>query len=212
MRRTSSGMARRSTLRGWRHPGARRLRRARHRGQDPGRPLRPREPGALPGPVPRHADRHDRVRAQRPEAGQGPLDGVRPEHAAPGHRHARRADQGDQERRHDAARRAALPVGRGHARRRSSTALSWSTSATAIATSSTTPTASASRRRTLSSAGRRPTASWWRSSSCPSTRSSSAASSIPSSAASRTSRTRSSRASSPPPTQRTHQKPLEPRP
>ena len=45
-----------------RHPGPRRLRRARHRGQDPRRRLRPRAQGALPRHLPRHADGGDRGR------------------------------------------------------------------------------------------------------------------------------------------------------
>ena len=45
--------------------GARRLRQARHRRQDRGGPLCPREQGALPGHLPGHAGRHHRVRAPR---------------------------------------------------------------------------------------------------------------------------------------------------
>ena len=59
-----------------RHPGAGRIRRARHRGQNPGGPIRPREPHPLPGPVPGHADRHHRIRAQCAETAQGALDRI----------------------------------------------------------------------------------------------------------------------------------------
>src|ERR1039457_3458289 len=81
-----------------------------HRGQNSGGTLRPREPGALPRPVPRHANRDDRVRAKRLEAGEGAFDGGRSEHAPPGHRHARRSEHSGQERRHDAARGPAVPI------------------------------------------------------------------------------------------------------
>ena len=48
-----------------RHPGPRRLRRARHRGQDRGDPLRAREQDPVLRHLPRHAVRGRRVRAQR---------------------------------------------------------------------------------------------------------------------------------------------------
>ena len=48
-----------------RHRRARRLRPPRHRGQDPGCPLRARAPGAVPGALPGPAVRRHRVRPQR---------------------------------------------------------------------------------------------------------------------------------------------------
>ena len=48
-----------------RHPGAGRLRRPRHRGQDPGHPLRARAARAVLRHLPRHAVRGHRVRAAR---------------------------------------------------------------------------------------------------------------------------------------------------
>ena len=62
---------RRRVLEGYqRHPRARRLRRARHRGQDPRRAVRPRAPGPLPRHLPRHADGGGRGLAEpaRPRA------------------------------------------------------------------------------------------------------------------------------------------------
>ena len=51
-----------------RDPGAGRLRRARHRGQDPGDPVRAREPHPVPRHLPRHAAGHHRIRARRRES------------------------------------------------------------------------------------------------------------------------------------------------
>ena len=48
-----------------RHPRPRRLRPARHRGQGPGRPVRPRDEGPLLRHLPGHAVRHHRVRPPR---------------------------------------------------------------------------------------------------------------------------------------------------
>ena len=53
---------------------------------------RPRKQSALSRPLPRHADRHDRIRPQRAQAGEGALDRVRSRHAASGHRPAGRAE------------------------------------------------------------------------------------------------------------------------
>ena len=55
-----------------RHPGARRLRAARHRGQGQGDPLRPRAPDPLSGPVPGHAGRGHRVCPPRARAARRP--------------------------------------------------------------------------------------------------------------------------------------------
>ena len=74
--------------------------------------------------------------------------------------------QSHQQRRHDAAGRAALPVGARHQGGGTLRLVCRSTNATATATNSTTPTARNLRRPALSSAACRPTASWWRSSNC----------------------------------------------
>ena len=55
-----------------RHPGARRLRRARHRRQDRGDPLRPRARHSVLRHLPGHAVRRDRVRPQRRRPRQAP--------------------------------------------------------------------------------------------------------------------------------------------
>ncbi len=73
------GRARARRLR--RHPHPRRLRRARHRGQDPGRALRARARRAVPRHLPRHADRGGRVRPPRLRHGRRQLDRVRPRDA-----------------------------------------------------------------------------------------------------------------------------------
>ncbi len=54
------------------HPGARRLRRSRHRGQDPGDPLRARDGRAVLRHLPRHAAGGDRVRAPRVRPARAP--------------------------------------------------------------------------------------------------------------------------------------------
>ena len=61
-----------------RHPGARRLRRARHRGQDPGGAFRARAPGALPRDLPRDADGGGRGVAEPARADRRRVGGVRP--------------------------------------------------------------------------------------------------------------------------------------
>ena len=60
-----------------RHPGARRLRGPRDRGQDPRRPLRARAGRALPRDLPGHADRGRRVRPPRGGHGRRQLHRVR---------------------------------------------------------------------------------------------------------------------------------------
>ena len=55
-----------------RDPRARRLRQARHRGQDRRGALRAREQGALPGHLPRHADRRHRGRRATCAASRAP--------------------------------------------------------------------------------------------------------------------------------------------
>jgi hypothetical protein len=61
-----------------RHPGARRLRQARHRGQDRRRAVRARAPRALPGHLPGHAGGHHRVRTPRGRPGRRQQHRVRP--------------------------------------------------------------------------------------------------------------------------------------
>ena len=62
-------------------PGARRLRRARHRGQDPGGALRARARRAVPGHLPRHAGGDRRARPPRAGAGGRQQHRVQPRHA-----------------------------------------------------------------------------------------------------------------------------------
>ena len=110
-----------------RDPGPWRLRQARHRGQDGGDPLRPREQHSVPRHLPRHAARDDRVRAQRRRARRRQLHRVRSRHAAPGrradhrvdgpHRPDRAARRDLRPRRHDAPRLAEVPGAAGHAGR-----------------------------------------------------------------------------------------------
>ena len=61
---TRDNLARAARRRG-RHPRARRLRPSRHRGQGPGRPLRPRPQGPVPGPLPGPPVRGHRIRPRR---------------------------------------------------------------------------------------------------------------------------------------------------
>ncbi len=138
-----------------RDPGARRLRRARHRGQDPGGALRARAAHSLPRHLPRHAAGDHRIRAPRARPGRRAQHRVQPRHAASGDRADHRvAGPGARRaaarralgaRRHacaSARRRCALQ--RRHARRARSTGATRSWSATATATSSTTTTWSGS--------------------------------------------------------------------
>ncbi len=185
-------------LRGRRPAGADRLRRARHRGQDPRHPLRARAQGALLRHLPRHAVHDHRVRAQRLRRRGRDLDRVRRRHRAAGHLQAARPARRRGDGRHHAARRLPLPAARGHARARASTASRRSPSATATATRSTSATARRSGSTGWSSPACRPTASSSRWSSCPATPGSSAASSTPSSSRSRPSRTRCSSPTSAP--------------
>ena len=112
-RRPTSGAPRR----GRRHPGAGRLRRARHRGQDRGRPLRPRARRAVPRDLPRHADRRDRVGPPRVRHGRRQLERVRPRDAVPGHRPPPRAAADRGAGRHDAPGRRPRPPRAGDAAR-----------------------------------------------------------------------------------------------
>ncbi len=130
----------RELLRGRRHPGADRLRRARHRGQDPRDPLRPRAQGAVLRHLPRHAVHGDRVRAQRLRHRGRHLDRVRSRDRAAGDLQAARPARRRGDGRHDAPRRLPLPparrdAGAPHLRRRRRSA-----SATATATRSTRST------------------------------------------------------------------------
>ena len=63
-----------------------RLRRARHRGQDPGRALRARARRAVPGDLPRHAGGDRRVRPPRAGPGGRQQHRVQPRQPAPGDR------------------------------------------------------------------------------------------------------------------------------
>ena len=128
-----------------RHPDPRRLRRARHRGQDHRGADRPRAEDPVPRHLPRHADGGRRLRAPRRRDGRRELDRVRPRDAVPGDRPAARAEGGRRHGRHDAPRaptRSSCTRTPGRAR---STARPSSTSATATATRSTTSCASGSR-------------------------------------------------------------------
>jgi hypothetical protein len=124
--------------------GARRLRQARRRGQDPGRPLRAREPHPLPGHLPGHAGGHHRGSAPLGRPGRRQQHRVRPRHAAPGDRADRRVAG---PRRHDPeARRASptsaarcawarrAPTSRPRAPWPTASTATWSPSATATAT------------------------------------------------------------------------------
>ncbi len=101
-----------------RHIDPRRVRRARHRGQDRGRAHRARAAHPLPGDLPRHADRGRRVRASGCRHGGRQLDRVRHRDALPGDRPAARAEGGRRPRRHDAPRRRSDQAARRLARAR----------------------------------------------------------------------------------------------
>ena len=101
-----------------RHPRPRRLRRARDRGQDQGRPLRPRARRAVPRHLPRDADRGLRVRPPRRRHGRRQLHRVRPRDPVPGDRPPARAEGGARHGRHDAPGRRPGQAARGHARPR----------------------------------------------------------------------------------------------
>ena len=163
-RREAAGRRRRG-------PGARRLRRARHRGQARRAALRahPRHPHARP--VPGAAVHGHRVRPQRRRADQGRVDRVRPRHRRAGHLDHRGAEEvrrgRRRPRRHDAARPAA---GRRCSRAASCgrrTAPTWSRSGTGTATSSTTSTARPWPRPAWSSPASTPSSASSSSSSCP---------------------------------------------
>ena len=98
-----------------RDPRPRRVRQARRRGQDPGDPVRAREPHPVSRHLPRDAARRDRVRAPQGRARRREQHRVRPRHAASGDR----ADHGvDERRRARRAARRALRPRRHHASRR----------------------------------------------------------------------------------------------
>ncbi len=92
-----------------RHRHPRRVRGARHRGQDRRRRLRPRARHPLPGPVPGAAGHGDRVRPQRRRPGRGQLPGVRLRLAPSGHRPDGRAARRGRHGRHHAPRRLRRP-------------------------------------------------------------------------------------------------------
>ena len=83
-----------------RHSGGSGLRQPRHRGEDRGRALRPREQHPVPGHLPGHAVRRDRVRAPRAESrrcqferdGADAASGDRPDGGAEGRYGQRRHD------------------------------------------------------------------------------------------------------------------------
>ena len=74
---------RREPCRHGRDPGAGRLRRTRHRGQDPGGALRARAAHSLPGHLPRHAAGDHRVCAPRARAGRRAQHRVQSRHQHP---------------------------------------------------------------------------------------------------------------------------------
>ena len=123
-----------------RHPGARRLRQARHRGHDQRHPLRARAQGAVFRHLPGHADHGDRIRAQRLRAGATPIPPSSIRHAAPRHLQAARVERRGRAGRHHAAGQLALPAGRGQLRLPGLRRRARSASATAIATNSTANT------------------------------------------------------------------------
>ena len=101
-----------------RHPGRARVRRARHRGQDRGGPLRAREQGPVLRDLLRHADGVHRVRAPRVRPRARQLDRDRSDDAAPGGRPDARSARRDRQGRDDAARRVPVRAQAGHAGRR----------------------------------------------------------------------------------------------
>ena len=119
-----------------RHPGARRLRQARHRRHAQRHPLRAREQGAVFRHLPRHADHGDRIRAQRLRPGGRRFHRVRSRHAAPRHLQAARTEGRRRTGRHHAPGRLALPAGRRQLRAPRPTERARSASATATATNS----------------------------------------------------------------------------
>ena len=128
-----------------RHPGARRLRPARRRGQDPGGPLRPRAQGAVFRHLLRHADGRHRggalarrhpgcqLHRVRPDLGAG----RRPDDRVAARQRAREAHRRRRSRRHHAARRLSGVASSPAARWRRSMAARKSPSAIATATRST---------------------------------------------------------------------------
>ena len=155
----------------WRHPGAGRLRRAGHRGQDRAAALCARAAHPLLWPVPGDAGDVHRVCAQRPRPGGGQQHGVQPQDAGPGHQPDARSAGDRGHGRHDAAGLVAVRVAARQPGGRSVRAGDGrAKSATATAGSSTTATAPAAEGgRAWSSAASRPTAGWWRSPSWPAT-------------------------------------------
>ena len=171
-----------------RHPGARRLRRARLGGQDPRGALRQDAARALLRHLLRHADGGDRGGARPGRHQEGRLHRVRAERGArrrPDDRVDARQRAGEapprrRARRHHAPRRLSGRAGQGQPRRQDLRRRARSPSATATATRSTPATARGWRRPACASAACRPTACCPRSSSSPTTPGSSASSSTPS--------------------------------
>ncbi len=124
-----------------RHPRARRVRGARHRGQDTRRLLCTDEQGSVLGHMSGYASGGLRVRAKRRRPRERQLHRVRPCHPPSGHRSdgdpGRRARHG----RHDAPRQLRLQGGGGQQGLGRPTAKRSSTSAIVTGTRSTTPTA-----------------------------------------------------------------------
>ena len=179
-----------------RHPGARRLRLARHARHDEGRRVRAR----ARRPVLRHLLRlpvgDRRVRPQRLRARGRRFDRGRRERAAQGDLQAARPARRRRSRRHDAARPLRVRAGAGLAGAADLRHDAHLTSAIAIASSSTACTSRRSPRRACASRADRPTASSSRSRSCRRIRGSSPCSSTPSSSRGRSSRIRCLPASS----------------
>ena len=149
-----------------RHPRARRLRHARHRGQDRGHPLRPDQRGSLLRHLPGHAVRGDRVRPRRAGAGRRQQHRVRQDDRPPRDRPDGRATLRRAARRDDAAGGLALRCWRPEGWPGELTAPTRSASAIATATSSTTSTARRSRSTGWSPRARALTGTSSRSSSC----------------------------------------------
>ena len=158
---------------GRRHPDPRRLRRARHRGQDRRRAHRARAGDPVPRRLPRHADGGRRVRAPRRRHGRRELDGVRPRDAVPGDRPAARAEGGRRHGRHDAPRRGPDQAPRGHAGARDLRRGGHLRAPPPPLRGQQLPAPPAGGRGPGRSPARRRTSAWSRSSSCATTRSSS---------------------------------------
>ena len=156
-----------------RHPDPRRLRRPRHRGQDPGGADRPRGADPVPRRLPRHADGGRRLRAPRRRHGRRELDGVRPRDAVPGDRPAAGAEGGLRHGRHDAPGRRPGEAPRGHAGARDLRRGRHLRAPPPSLRGQQLPAQAARGRRARDARAPRRTSAWSRSSRSPTTRSSS---------------------------------------